>query len=50
MFETENEPETNEENSKKDMALDEYLKEQKKQLDLDAIRNSAVESARFSNF
>ena len=50
MYERDEEPESNEEKSEKDMDLDAYLKEQKKQLDLEAIRNSAVESAHFSSF
>lgn len=50
MFEIDNEPESNDIKFQKDMDLDEWLKEQKKQLDLDAMRNSAKAKGSFTDF
>ena len=50
MYELQEEPESNEVKSQKDMDLDEWLKEQKKQLDVEAIRNSSKAAGRFTDF
>ena len=50
MYEVAEEPETNDVKSQKDMDLDEWLKEQKKQLDLEALSNSAQKGGRFTDF
>ena len=50
MYEVAEEPETNDIKSQKDMDLDEWLKEQKKQLDLEALSNRAQKEGRFTDF